>query len=128
MIVVWLFLTMPWVCLQFVFMVFPDHTGLLFLMRNSIAANQTDLVLLDFSTAPDKVSHWKLLLKLHRYGVRGSTLKWIQVLLSYQTQTVVIENEMSTLYLSHLGSLKALSLVSFTIKSKVRLFADDTAI
>ena len=26
MIVVWLFLTMPWVCLQFVIVVFPDHT------------------------------------------------------------------------------------------------------
>ena len=25
-IVVWLFLAVPWVCLQFVIMVFPDHT------------------------------------------------------------------------------------------------------
>ena len=31
MIVVWLFHTMPWVCLQFVIVVFPDHTRLLFL-------------------------------------------------------------------------------------------------
>ena len=31
-IVLWLFLTMPRVCLQFVIMVFPDHTYLLFLM------------------------------------------------------------------------------------------------
>ena len=29
-IVVWLFLTMQWVCLQFVSVVFPDHTHLLF--------------------------------------------------------------------------------------------------
>ena len=29
-IAVWLFLTMPWVCLQFVIVVFPDHTHLLF--------------------------------------------------------------------------------------------------
>ena len=29
-IVVWLFLTMPGVCLQFVIVVFPDHTRLLF--------------------------------------------------------------------------------------------------
>ena len=29
-IVVWLFLTVPWVCLQFVIVVFPDHTHLLF--------------------------------------------------------------------------------------------------
>ena len=30
-IVVWLFLPVPWVCLQFVRLVFPDHTHLLFL-------------------------------------------------------------------------------------------------
>ena len=29
-IVVWLFLAVPWVCPQFVFVVFPDHTHLLF--------------------------------------------------------------------------------------------------
>ena len=31
MIVVWLFLAVPSVCLQFVIVVFPDHTHLLFL-------------------------------------------------------------------------------------------------
>ena len=30
-IVVWLFLAVPWVCLQFVIVVIPDHTHLLFL-------------------------------------------------------------------------------------------------
>ena len=30
MIVVWLFLAVPWVSLQFVIVVFPDHTHLLF--------------------------------------------------------------------------------------------------
>ena len=30
MIVVWLFPVVPWVCLQFVIVVFPDHTHLLF--------------------------------------------------------------------------------------------------
>ena len=30
-IVVWFFLAVPWVCLQFVIVVFPDHTHLLFL-------------------------------------------------------------------------------------------------
>ena len=29
--VVWLFLAVPWVCLQFVIVVFPDHTHLIFL-------------------------------------------------------------------------------------------------
>ena len=31
MIAVWLFLVVTWVCLQFVIVVFPDHTHLLFL-------------------------------------------------------------------------------------------------
>ena len=65
------------------------------LMRNSIAGNQPDLVLIDFSKAFNKVSHQKLLLKLHRYGIRGTTLKWIQAFLSDRTQTVVIDNEKS---------------------------------
>ena len=30
-IIVWLFLAVPWVCLQFVIVIFPDHTHLLFL-------------------------------------------------------------------------------------------------
>ena len=30
-IVVWLFLAVPWVCLQFVIVVYPDHTHVLFL-------------------------------------------------------------------------------------------------
>ena len=32
-IVVWLFLELPWVGLQFVIVVFPDHTHLLFVKR-----------------------------------------------------------------------------------------------
>ena len=31
--VVWLFLAVPWVCLRFVIVVFPDHTHLLFLTK-----------------------------------------------------------------------------------------------
>ena len=31
--VVWLFLAVPWVCLRFVIMVFPDHTNLPFLLK-----------------------------------------------------------------------------------------------
>ena len=30
MLVVWLFLSVPWVCLQFEIVIFPDHTDLLF--------------------------------------------------------------------------------------------------
>ena len=31
----WLFLAVPWGCLRFVIMVFPDHTHLLFLVFNT---------------------------------------------------------------------------------------------
>ena len=30
--VVWLFLAVPWICLRFMIVVFPDHTNLLFLL------------------------------------------------------------------------------------------------
>ena len=33
MVLAWLFFAMPWVCLQFVIVVFPDHTHLLFLSK-----------------------------------------------------------------------------------------------
>ena len=36
MSVVWLFLAAPWVCLQFVIVVFPDHTLFLFLKQIKI--------------------------------------------------------------------------------------------
>ena len=36
LMVVWLFPPVPWVCLQFVIMVFPDHTHLLFLRYSSL--------------------------------------------------------------------------------------------
>ena len=42
MIVVWLFLAVPWVCLQFVIVVFPKYTHLLFI-------NLTLIRLLNFS-------------------------------------------------------------------------------
>ena len=33
--VVWLFLAVPWVCLRYVIVAFPDHTHLLFLLFNT---------------------------------------------------------------------------------------------
>ena len=40
-IVVWLFLVVPWVSLQFVIMVFPDHTHLLFLEKGKFIYIET---------------------------------------------------------------------------------------
>ena len=109
------------------------------ILLNSVDGKQTDLILLDFSKAFDKVNHEKLLLKLHSYGIRQETLKWIQAFLSNRQQQVVIENECSDsvpvtsgvpqgsvlgpiLFLIYINDLPD------AIKSKVRLFADDTAL
>ena len=40
------------------------------LHRNQLEGKQTDLILMDFSKAFDKVNHEKLIHKLHGYGVR----------------------------------------------------------
>ena len=84
-----LFLAVPRGCLQFVIVVFPDHTHLLFLGK------QTDLILLDLSKAFDKVNHLKRLYKLSCFGVKGNTLNWIQSFLIGRTQTVVLDGESS---------------------------------
>ena len=44
----------------------------------SIRKTQNDLILPDVSNAFDKVSHEKLAIKLHDYGIRGPALKWVK--------------------------------------------------
>ena len=38
---------------------------------------QTDVIIMDFAKAFDKVPHRRLLYKFDHYGIRGSTHKWI---------------------------------------------------
>ena len=59
------------------------------LSKNMQSRKQTDLILLDFSKAFDKVAHEKLLQKLNLYGIRGDTLKWIKTFLDNRKQSVV---------------------------------------
>ena len=99
---------------------------------------QTDLILLDLSKTFDKVAHEKLLLKLHQYGIRGGTLKWIKDFLDNRKQTAVINGINSdevpvspgvpqgsvlgpTLFFAYINDLPK------QVKFRVRLFADDTA-
>ena len=56
---------------------------------------QTDLILLDFLKAFDKVNNSKLIWKLHQYGIRGNALSWNRAFLGNRSQTVVIEGEES---------------------------------
>jgi hypothetical protein len=52
---------------------------------NLNATAQTDLVIMDFSKAFDKVCHNKLLAKLDFYGVRSDILHWISCFLGEQS-------------------------------------------
>ena len=66
------------------------------LARNTSQGLQTDLILLDFSKAFDRVNHMKLLHKLHQHGARGNTLSWIKAFLTECSQSVVLEGESSS--------------------------------
>ena len=56
---------------------------------------QTDLIIMNFAKAFDKVPHRRLLHKLDYYGIRGSTHKWINPWLSGRTQQVVLAGQAS---------------------------------
>ena len=69
-IVVWLFLAVPWVCLQFVIVIFPDHTHLLFLGKHK---NDENRICQDFFSETIK----PIKLKCHIKSPYGSELNII---------------------------------------------------
>ena len=58
---------------------------------------QTDLIIMEFAKAFDKVPDRRLLHKLHYYGIRGSTYKWFNSWLSGRIHRVVFDGEASDL-------------------------------
>ena len=105
--------------------------------KNLDNGKQTDCLIMDFSKAFDKVSHALLIHKLHHYGIRGKTNRWIKSFLSDRTQQVVVEgvqsNSINVESGVPQGSVLGPSLFIYyindmpeDIQSTVRLFADDT--
>ena len=106
---------------------------------NMSSGKQTNVLVMDFSKAFDKVSHSLLIHKLNHYGIRGKTNTWIQNFLSDRTQAVVVDGETSNSISVESGvpqvSVLGPSLFLFYINdmpqglsSTVGLFADDTIV
>ena len=57
---------------------------------------QTDVILLDYAKAFDKVSHRHLLLKVEHYGIKGPTLSWINDFLHNRAQQVLLDGQCSS--------------------------------
>ena len=100
---------------------------------------QTDMIVLDFAKAFDKVSHPRLLHKLEHYGIHGNNKNWIKSFLNNRTQAVALENTISdnvdvasgvpqgsvlgpVLFLIYIND------ITNNITSNIRLFADDCTI
>ena len=93
------------------------------------------LVVLDFSKAFNVVPHQRLLHKLDHYGIRGTTLNWIQNFLTNRTRKVVVDGSSSEsarvksgvpqgTVLGPLFFLTYINDLPSTVSSQVRLFAD----
>ena len=100
---------------------------------------QTDMTILDFSKAFDKVPHHRLINKLQYYGIRGDTQNWIAHFLNNRSQRVLVDGEKSEFgpVLSGVPQGTVLGPILFLIyinditenmNSTVRLFADDCLI
>ena len=110
------------------------------LAENLNTGNQTDVILLDFSKAFDKVPHNHLCHKLHHLGINGYTLlAWIKHFLTIRQQQVVVNGESSSPSLVTSGVPQGTVLapilflcyindITTNISSKIKLYADDVLI
>ena len=107
------------------------------LIRNMSNGAETDVLIMDFAKAFDKVGHRRLLRKLNYYGIDKKTQIWVQGFLADRTQTAVLDGEKS--YVADVVSgvpqgsvigpclfLYYINDIPVGLESTVRLFADDT--
>ena len=66
------------------------------LARTTDYKGQTDVILLDFAKAFDKVPHHRLLHKLKHYGIDGNINRWVKAFLENRTQQVILDGTTST--------------------------------
>ena len=101
---------------------------------------QTDIIVMDFAKAFDKIHQKRLLSKLNYYGIEYNTLKWIEDFRTSRTQTVIIDGVQSEkksriIWRSPktvLGPILFLVYINdfneYIKHSTLRLFADDSII
>ena len=100
---------------------------------------QTDICIIDFSKAFDKVGHRRLLEKLKWYGIGGKINAWIKSFLTARIQTVMLDG-ISSYFASVIsgvpqgsvfGPILFLLYINDIVKDihgTIRLFADDAMI
>ena len=65
------------------------------LTKSRDKGKQVDVLVMDFAKAFDKVNHSLLTHKVHHYGIRGNTNRWIQSFLSNRKQAVFVNGTVS---------------------------------
>ena len=101
--------------------------------------SQIDVILLDFSNAFHSVPHQRLLHKLKSYGIRHHTLNWINAFLTNRTHQVLVNGSHSETQIVTSGVPQGTVLdpllfllyindIENNLTSKIRLFADDSAL
>ena len=99
----------------------------------------TEVIFLDLAKAFDSVPHERLLLKLNRYSIGGNMLVWFQNFLTHRKQHVVIRGICSKwspvisgtpqgTILGPIFFLIYINDISGRVKSKIKIFTDDTKI